>query len=153
SQPLATLLAGGGALTAGALAYLNGERGRDQTAAHHRADTDRERERHLEDSRGGRESDLRDRYTAIAAQIAHESAAIRQAGVYALTALADDWHKFGENDERQVCINLLQWYLRVPLPLGEAPDLSEREIRQTIVGILVQRRHRPHHDPKSWEST
>ncbi|MGW4330008.1 pentapeptide repeat-containing protein [Nocardia sp. NPDC004573] len=156
SQPLATILAGAGALGAGALAYLNGQRTRELDAAHHQADTDRERERHQLDSRRTRESALRDRYTVVAAQIAHDSAAIRQAGIYALTALADDWHAFGEEDERQVCIDLLQWYLRVPFPVGddpERPDLSEREIRQTIVGILSQRRERPDNDPRSWKST
>lgn len=156
SQPLATFLAGAGALSAGLLAYLNGQRSRELAEAHHKADMDRERERHQEDSRHTKESALRDRYTAIATQIAHESAAIRQAGVYALTALADDWHVFGEDDERQVCINLLQWYLRVPLPQSddaEQPDRSEREVRQTIVGILTQRRRRPPGDPKSWAST
>ncbi|MGV9823401.1 pentapeptide repeat-containing protein [Nocardia xishanensis] len=156
SQPLATLLAGAGALGAGALAYLNGQRTRDLDETHHQAEMARERERHRDDSHRAQESALRDRYAAVAAQIAHESAAIRQAGVYALTALADDWHAFGEDDERQVCINLLQWYLRVPLPRGgdsAEPDLSEHEIRQTIVGILAQRGGRPANDPKSWSST
>ncbi|MGN2642509.1 pentapeptide repeat-containing protein [Nocardia takedensis] len=145
-QPLATLLGGTGVLAAGVLAYLTGQRSREQAEAHHKAD-----------SRHERELALRDRYTAVAAQIAdRESAAIRQAGIYALTALADDWHAFGEDDERQVCINLLQWYLRVPFPVADdpdKPDLSEREIRQTIVSILTQRRHRPSEDPKSWAST
>ncbi len=153
SQPLATFLAGAGALSAGILAYLNGERTRDLTKRQHEADTRRERERHQEDSRHAKESALRDRYTAIAAQIADESAAIRQARVYALTALADDWHAFGEDDERQVCINLLRWYLRVPFPENDVPqrsDLPEREIRQTIVKILSERRRRPADDPKSW---
>ncbi|MFI7001402.1 pentapeptide repeat-containing protein [Nocardia sp. NPDC050175] len=156
-QPLATLLGGAGVLAAGLLAYFNGQHSRAQTEAHHKADMDRERERHAEDSRRAQVSTLRDRYTAIAAQIADtNSAAIRQAGVYALTALADDWHAFGEDDERQVCINLLQWYLRVPFPVGddpEKPDLSEREIRQTIVGILTERRRRPAEHPKSWATT
>ncbi|MFG1796667.1 pentapeptide repeat-containing protein [Nocardia sp. NPDC049149] len=145
SQPLATFLAGAGVLSAGLLAYFNGQHSRAQTEAHHKID-----------SRHTKESALRDRYTAIASQIADESAAIRQAGIYALTALADDWHAFGEDDERQVCINLLQWYLRVPFPVGDdpdKPDLSEREIRQTIVAILTERRHRPAEHPKSWVAT
>jgi len=156
SQPLATVLAGAGALGAGALAYLNGQRTRDLDETHHRAEMARERERHRDDSHRARESALRDRYAAVAAQIAHDSAAIRQAGVYALTALADDWHAFGEDDERQVCINLLQWYLRVPFPVAndlDKPHLSEREIRQTILGILIQRWRRPVDDLKSWAST
>ncbi|MGW5218772.1 pentapeptide repeat-containing protein [Nocardia sp. NPDC004085] len=156
SQPLATLLAGAGALAAGMLAYINGQRSRELTEVHHQADMARERERHRDDTRRAQESSLRDRYTAIAAQIAHDSAAIRQAGVYALTALADDWHAFGEDEERQVCINLLQWYLRVPFPQvtdSGGPDLSELEIRQTIIDILTQRRGRPADDPKTWTST
>lgn len=154
SQPLATFLAGAGALSAGVLAYLNGERARDLSRGQHEADTKRELQRHEADSRRAEVSTLRERYSAIAAQIGHESAAIRQAGVYALTALADDWHAFGEDDERQVCIDLLQWYLRVPFPESDdpnEPNLPEREIRQTIVGILIRRRRRPASDPKSWE--
>ncbi len=167
SQPLATFLAGAGALTAGVLAYINGERSRDlskqqhefdtkRERERHEADMNRERERHAEDSRRAQVSILRDRYTAIAAQIADQSAAIRQAGVYALTALADDWHAFGEDDERQVCINLLQWYLRVPFPEGKGPgkpNPAEREIRQTIVAILTARHRHPADHPKSWASS
>ncbi|MET8423675.1 hypothetical protein [Nocardia sp. NPDC004860] len=53
--------------------------------------------------------------------------------------------------ERQVCINLLQWYLRDPRSEeNERNTQSEREIRQTITGILTQRLHRPTTDPKSW---
>ncbi|MGV9679109.1 pentapeptide repeat-containing protein [Nocardia sp. NPDC003482] len=156
SQPLATLLAGAGALSAGALAYLNGQRTRELDEKHHQDEMNRERERHQDDTHRVREAALRDRYAAVSAQMADDSAAIRQAGVYALTALADDWHAFGEDDERQVCINLLQWYLRVPFPVAndpDKPDLSEREIRQTIVTILSQRHRRPTDDPKSWAST
>ncbi|MFE9789811.1 pentapeptide repeat-containing protein [Nocardia salmonicida] len=164
SQPLATIIGGAGVLTAGILTYINGQRSRVQAEAHHGADAERERERHGQDSRRERDrhaedsrrtqvSSLRDRYTAIAAQIAHESAAIRQAGVYALASLADDWATFKENDERQVCIDLLQWYLRVPFPGGgnsDKPDLPEREIRRTIVRLLTERRRLPASDPKSW---
>ncbi|KAA8884764.1 pentapeptide repeat-containing protein [Nocardia colli] len=151
TQPVATFLAGAGALSAGILAYTNGQRSREQSELHHQADMERERERHDADTRRARESTLRDRYTAVTAQIAHDSAAIRQAGVYALTALADDWHAFGQDEERQVCINLLQWYLRVPFPdASSAADLPEREIRQTIVGIITERRRRRPEDPKSW---
>ncbi|MEV0336902.1 hypothetical protein [Nocardia sp. NPDC050717] len=163
SQPLTTIIGGAGVLTAGILTYINGQRSRVQTEAHQRADAERERERHGQDSRRERDrhaedsrrtqvSSLRDRYTAIAAQIAHESAAIRQAGAYALASPADDWATFKENGERQVCIDLLQWYLRVPFPGGgnsDKPDLPEREIRRTIVRILTERRRLPASDPKS----
>lgn len=167
SQPLATFLAGFGAVSAGVLAYVNGERSRALADGQHKEDATRERERHAEDSRRAQASTLRDRYATIAAQIADGSPAIRQAGVYALTALADDWHAFGEDDERQVCINLLQWYLRVPIPPDpNAPgpeaepvvpdpnpsgsDPVEREIRQTIVGLIAHRRRLPENSRKSW---
>jgi hypothetical protein len=80
TQPVATLAAGLGALTAGALAYLNGERGRAHDKALHNEVMGRERERHSQDTAREHELALRERYTTIAGQIAHDSAAIRQAG-------------------------------------------------------------------------
>ncbi|SUH12167.1 Type III effector pipB2 [Rhodococcus erythropolis] len=68
-------------------------------------------------------SGLRNRYTTGAEQLGHDSAAIRLAGVYALASLADDWHAFGNDDERQVCVDLLCAYLRTarpPLPRESA---------------------------------
>lgn len=71
-------------------------------------------------------SGLRDRYTTVAEQLGHDSAAIRLAGVYALASLADDWHDFGNDDERQVCIDLLCAYLRTTrsLPGAPTPELT-----------------------------
>ncbi len=57
-------------------------------------------------------SALRNRYTTCAEQLGHDTATIRLAGVYALASLADDWHTFGNDDERQMCIDLLCAYLR-----------------------------------------
>ncbi|MFG2447543.1 pentapeptide repeat-containing protein [Nocardia fluminea] len=142
TQPVATVLTGVLAVFAAALALGGVLLNRRQTEKHFTAKHELERV-----------EALRKRYTSSAEQLAHASAAIRQAGVYALTALADDWHAIGEDEERQVCIDLLQWYLRVPFPQpmeGEQPDLSEREIRQTILAILTRRRRRPTEDPKSW---
>ncbi|MGW5384151.1 hypothetical protein [Nocardia sp. NPDC003963] len=59
SQPLATFLAGAGALSAGVLAYVNGERSRALSDAQHKTDAARERERHREDSDRERECSLR----------------------------------------------------------------------------------------------
>ncbi|MFE3290567.1 pentapeptide repeat-containing protein [Rhodococcus sp. NPDC059234] len=58
--------------------------------------------------------ELRSRYTTCAEQLGHDAPAIRQAGVYALSSLADDWHAAGNDAERQVCIDLLCAYLRTP---------------------------------------
>lgn len=64
------------------------------------------------------------RYTTAAEQLGHEKAAVRLAGVYAMARLADDWA-----EERQVCIDVLCAYLRMPFPPpGEqAPDESAPE--------------------------
>lgn len=51
--------------------------------------------------------DLHSRYTNAAAQLGHDDAAIRLAGVYALAALADDWYRVQDSDQRQVSVNLL----------------------------------------------
>ncbi|MBM7460532.1 pentapeptide repeat-containing protein [Rhodococcus coprophilus] len=62
--------------------------------------------------RTGTERHLRERYTTCAEQLGHDNSAIRLAGVYAIASLADDWHEFGNDSERQVCIDLLCAYLR-----------------------------------------
>ncbi|GAA4995748.1 hypothetical protein GCM10023335_05120 [Streptomyces siamensis] len=54
-------------------------------------------------------SQLADRYTTAAEQLGHDQAAVRLAGVYALARLADDWE-----EQRQVCIDVLCAYLRMP---------------------------------------
>ncbi|GAB4590338.1 hypothetical protein [Nocardia sp. IFM 10818] len=75
SQPLATVLAGTGVLAAGVIAYVNGQRTRDQAEEHHNEDTER-----------AREAALWQRFGAAATQLADKSAAIRIAGVYAMVA-------------------------------------------------------------------
>ncbi|MBJ7323759.1 MAG: hypothetical protein JHC70_15630 [Rhodococcus sp.] len=84
AQPIATLFAGLGAITAGALAFMNGQRHRQQDALHYRETSIRESE-----------ARLRDRYTTAVSQLADESAAIREGGVYALASLLDDWGRLG----------------------------------------------------------
>ncbi|WP_280304989.1 pentapeptide repeat-containing protein [Nocardia abscessus] len=159
TQPVATAAAGAGALAAGVLAYVNGQRSREQAERHHREEVDRERERHAADTRQARESALRDRYVTVASQLADPSPAIRQAGVYAAVALADDWHAFGENQERQVCVDLLRSYLKVRPEQKGVPDAShlpptmstgEMEVRATIVRVVAERRQLRGEELKSW---
>ncbi|WP_157195523.1 pentapeptide repeat-containing protein [Nocardia tenerifensis] len=144
-------------MIAGVLAYANGQRTRVLLDAHHREDADRERERYRDDSRRARESALRERYATIVNQVAHDSAAVRLGGVYALSSLADDWHAFGDDDERQVCINLLRLYLRGPWPGqvgGEEPtmvELAERDVRRTILRLIADRRNSSDEE-KSWST-
>ena len=95
-----------------------------------------------------RESGLRDRYTTAAQQLADDSPAIREAGIYALAALGDDWIQYGElthqrqlgRSELQVCVNLLCSYLRANRRIGtdEQEETREEElnVRRSVVGVL-----------------
>ena len=113
----------------------------------------------------GIERDLRSRYVTCAEQLGSDSVAVRLAAVYALAALADDWHNRGNNDDRRVCINVLKAYLRVrrppaaprrrpfmPPPESDADplDLGESEVRQTIISIIAQRSHYRPEEPRWW---
>lgn len=101
--------------------------------------------------------DLRSRYTTCAEQLAHESAAIRLAGVYALASLADDWQQQNDRNEKQVAIDLLRAYLRTPnthtpeLIAAMLPDTGELEVRKTILLALHNRSAEETSDPKSWK--
>lgn len=119
----------------------------NQTAASqhkHKVDADN-REHHT-----GTERHLRERYTTCAEQLGHGNSAIRVAGVYALASLADDWHEFGNDSERQVCIDLLCAYLRGSSqpPAGDPAELDddkarpsreEDQVRATIIRIIQSR--------------
>ena len=58
---------------------------------------------------------------------------VRIGGAYSLEKLADDWPA-----ERQTYINTLCGYLRFPYDSSVGAD-GEREVRQTIIGIICQR--------------
>lgn len=142
------------AVVGGAVAVAVGIRRQSSTEASHQLaleQSERERESTaanlklaLERSERERVSGLRDRFTTAAEQLAHEKAAIRLAGVYALAALADEWHEVGEYRETQVCIDLLCAYQRTPRPktgklVGNVvgvPELAETEVRTTISSVV-----------------
>ncbi|WP_220433309.1 hypothetical protein, partial [Kocuria coralli] len=81
-----------------------------------------------------RDRELRERYvTAVELLSDSERPIKRTAALYALGALADDWHSAGRHDEVQVCINTITGYLRQPLdgllqhPQDETPARSAEE--------------------------
>ncbi|WP_406390177.1 pentapeptide repeat-containing protein [Streptomyces sp. NBC_00882] len=90
-----------------------------------------------------------DRYTTAAGQLGHDKAAVRLAGVYALARLADDWE-----EQRQVCIDVLCAYLRMPYqtnPNANGYKEGEREVRHTIIRLIRDHlRLAPTH-PHSWQ--
>ncbi|MFC8878027.1 pentapeptide repeat-containing protein [Streptomyces ardesiacus] len=86
------------------------------------------------DSHRADASQLANRYSTSAEQLGHEQAAVRLAGVYAMARLADDWP-----EQRQVCIDVLCAYLRMPYesdPAGAGFKEGEREVRLTIIRII-----------------
>lgn len=79
---------------------------------------------------------LAKRYQDAAAQLGHERAAVRIAGVYAMARLADDWE-----DQRQSCVDVLCACLRTPV-LANSGLASKREdpadlkVRETVWSVL-----------------
>jgi membrane protein implicated in regulation of membrane protease activity len=77
---------------------------------------------------------LAQRYTTAAEQLGHEKAAVRLAGVYAMAQLADDWP-----EQRQVCVDVLCAYLRVPYePSATSKKYreGEAEVRYTVIRVI-----------------
>lgn len=92
-------------------------------------------------------SQLSERFTAAAEQLGHDKAAVRLAGVYALAHLADRWE-----EQRQVCIDVLCAYLRMPYepdPAQPGHKEGEREVRLTIIRVIRDHLQQPA-DPNSW---
>jgi hypothetical protein len=83
-----------------------------------------------------------ERFYKASEMLGSDSAAVRLAGVHALAALADDWF-----EERQMCIDVLCAYLRMPsppAPIGEDKDVQHaewsgmREVRRTIIRLIAE---------------
>ncbi|GAB4054800.1 hypothetical protein GCM10028775_46680 [Catellatospora paridis] len=75
-----------------------------------------------------------ERYASASAQLGHDAAAVRLAGVYALAGLADDWEA-----GRQTCIDVLCAYMRMPYqPDQQQPDWvkGEREVRLSLIRVV-----------------
>ncbi|MEK8141907.1 pentapeptide repeat-containing protein [Streptomyces sp. M10(2022)] len=99
------------------------------------------------DARRADAGQLAERYTTAAEQLGHGQAAVRLAGVYALARLADDWV-----EQRQVCIDVLCAYLRMPYePDPTAPEhkVGEREVRLTIIRVIRDHLQQPK-APTAW---
>jgi len=71
------------------------------------------------------------RYQDAATQLGHDKAPVRLAGVYAMARLADDW-----SAQRQVCVDVLCAYLRMPWPSeGDAVRSSDGKVREAILSV------------------
>jgi len=93
---------------------------------------------------------LRERYTAAAEQLGHDSPAVRLAGVYAMAALADDWQAAGDDAQPQVCIDVLCAYLRIPYdPDSPKAKEGEKQVRWTVISVIRDHLQDPT-APNSW---
>jgi hypothetical protein len=96
---------------------------------------------------------LNERFDTVAGQLGSDNPpAVRLAGVYAMAGLADDWQ-----DHRQMCVDVLCAYLRMPYepePGDDAPVekrlafQASREIRHTVIRVIAA--HLNGTAPVSW---
>lgn len=111
------------------------------------------RRQHLSETTNAREYEkaLIEQFVAASEQLGAEKPAVRMAGAYAMARLADEWPQ-----ERQMCIDVLCGYLRMP----HAPDPPtedqalmtwerEREVRGTVLQLIGA--HLRDDAPESWQ--
>ncbi|EHR63897.1 pentapeptide repeat-containing protein [Saccharomonospora cyanea] len=105
-----------------ALAVVAGLGGVVLLAANLRRQRVTEAEHELAKARDDREREhsYNERFGAAAEQLAHESPAVKLAGLYAMAGLADVWES-----NRQVCVDVVCGYLR---SLGSRPDGGEGQV-------------------------
>lgn len=98
---------------------------------------------------------LAKRYQDAAAQLGHDKAPVRLAGVYAMARLADDWP-----EQRQTCVDVLVAFLRLPW-IEREPDSTttegslaainwrgDLEVRRTVLRLFGEHLIESH--PSSW---
>ncbi|OXM51003.1 hypothetical protein CFP75_15040 [Amycolatopsis alba DSM 44262] len=92
-----------------------------------------EAEHRLDEAKDEREQaqSFNERFGTAAEQLAHENATVRLAGLYAMAGLADDWVA-----NRQICVDVLCGYLRLP---AEDSDETERKVRESVLRVLDDR--------------
>ena len=96
---------------------------------------------------------LNERFDTVAGQLGSDKPpAVRLAAVYAMAGLADDWQ-----DHRQMCVDVLCAYLRMPYepdPGDDAPVekrlvfQASREVRHTVIRVIAA--HLNGTAPVSW---
>ena len=96
---------------------------------------------------------LNERFDTVAGQLGSDkSPAVRLAAVYAMASLADDWQ-----DHRQMCVDVLCAYLRMPYEPAPGDDArvekqlawqASREVRHTVIRVIAA--HLNGTAPVSW---
>lgn len=93
-------------------------------------------------------TELRARYAKTSEQLGSDQLSVRLAGVYSLAGLADDWAENGNEDERQVCIDLLCAYFRSEQP-GESTAVR-RELAEATLQVVTERLQADAPTRKNW---
>lgn len=146
AAPTGTMLAAAGVVLAAWMTLLNGEATRHQ-----------DRESTNQDRRSAAERDLRSRFSSAAEQLGDPRFNVRQAGAYAMAAIADDWLALAPDEpagdrEAQVCIDVLCTHLRNPPPEPVAEDKNaapaDQPVREVIISIIGS--HLLFDDELSW---
>lgn len=131
TQPLATLI-GGFIVGLGALlGFWSASQNRKTIEDTAILTDEREREKASRDHKREVMSSRQDRYTTIAGQLASEHEPVRLAGIYALSALADEWQEENQIGQRDVAAELMCAYLRAsPLSGGD------QEVRAAAISVI-----------------
>lgn len=142
--PTGTMLAAAGAVMAASFTVLNGERSRNL-----------ERESGERDRRLAAERDLRARFTTAAAQLGDTRLNIRQAGAYAMAAIADDWLALTADEpvgarEAQTCIDVLCVTLRSSTDLADTGEPADQALRTVIMHIFTLHLREQNQSVPSW---
>ncbi|MEE2055927.1 pentapeptide repeat-containing protein [Rhodococcus artemisiae] len=128
AQPLATVVAGGGVVTAAVLVSRRAALNRQVDISHH------------EEMRGHHRDRLRaERYSACSEQLGHTSPAVRMAGIYGMLSLADDWVSSGNDSEAQTAIDVIRRYNCGRPPQDLADLRSEMFVRKVVIEELSLR--------------
>lgn len=124
ATPYGTMTAGIAAIGAAAIAFRNGHNERSAATVR----------------------DLRTRFTTATEQLANTTDTIQQAGAYSLASLADDWLSLNNQQEAQVCIDVLCTYLRThhlsyvnqASEYDYSQEPPDQTVRDTIIRIIAK---------------
>lgn len=138
AQPYATITAGLAALTAGALAFWNGERARTQAGEHETARLTQSEGHESSRRKADKASSLHDRFSNAVTSLADENPVIRLAGANLIASLSDEWTSEADEEQARVCLEVLVAYLRRPNPDPDehSPDVPVR----TAIAFLLSKR-------------
>ncbi|RNE48057.1 pentapeptide repeat-containing protein [Corynebacterium alimapuense] len=147
AQPAATIVTGAAIVLAAWIAFTTGNRNRKQEAEI--AETTRKQEAEIAETTRKQEAerDLRDRFFKITETLSESDNYVkREAGVYALAALADDWEVFHDANpdaakrEQQTCLNVIGNQLRDPLKVPDPADKTDTQSQEDL--LLLTFKHR-----------